>query len=232
MENKLTRNMNRTIDYFRALIRIPRVTKQEDDIDFIFSNKYINILQIKSEFFNLLDLIKEKKPKVMMEIGTLKGGSLFFFSRSIAKNAFIISLDSFPDLKNKNLKKYMTIKLLKKIPLKNQKFHLITNDSHSENAIRKVKYLLEDKIDFLFIDGDHSYEGVKKDFEIYSPLVKEGGIIAFHDIKQFMSRKDPNSNVGKFWGEIKNKYKHMEFVENKNQIDFGIGVIIKNKLKK
>ena len=34
----------------------------------------------------------------------------------------------------------------------------------------------------LFIDGDHSYEGVKKDFEMWSPFVVKGGLIAFHDV--------------------------------------------------
>jgi hypothetical protein len=37
------------------------------------------------------------------------------------------------------------------------------------------------KIDFLFIDGDHSYEGVKKDFELYSTILSEKGIIMLHD---------------------------------------------------
>jgi len=36
-------------------------------------------------------------------------------------------------------------------------------------------------IDLLFIDGDHSYEGVKKDFELYSKLVSEHGMILIHD---------------------------------------------------
>lgn len=36
-------------------------------------------------------------------------------------------------------------------------------------------------IDMLFIDGDHSYEGVKLDYEKWSPHVKKGGVIAFHD---------------------------------------------------
>jgi len=40
------------------------------------------------------------------------------------------------------------------------------------------------KLDFLFIDGDHSYEGVRRDFEMYSPLVREGGIICMQCIKQ------------------------------------------------
>lgn len=36
-------------------------------------------------------------------------------------------------------------------------------------------------IAFLWIDGDHSYEGAKSDFDLFSPWVVEGGVIAFHD---------------------------------------------------
>ena len=36
-------------------------------------------------------------------------------------------------------------------------------------------------MDFLFIDGDHSYEGVKIDFELYSNLLSPTGIIMLHD---------------------------------------------------
>ena len=37
-------------------------------------------------------------------------------------------------------------------------------------------------IDLIFIDGDHSYEGVKADVESWLPKVKDGGIVVFHDI--------------------------------------------------
>jgi hypothetical protein len=40
------------------------------------------------------------------------------------------------------------------------------------------------KIDYLHIDGDHSYEGVKKDFELYSQIMSENGIITIHDTDQ------------------------------------------------
>jgi predicted O-methyltransferase YrrM len=49
-------------------------------------------------------------------------------------------------------------------------------------TLEEVKRILGgEKADFLFIDGDYTYEGVKRDL-MYSPLVREGGIIAFHDI--------------------------------------------------
>jgi len=47
------------------------------------------------------------------------------------------------------------------------------------------------ELNFLFIDGDHTYEGVRKNFEMYSPLVRRGGIVAFHDIVP-----RPPENVG------------------------------------
>ncbi|MEM4489080.1 MAG: class I SAM-dependent methyltransferase [Desulfurococcaceae archaeon] len=64
-----------------------------------------------------------------------------------------------------------------------QGIHLIRADSHDPKTLEIVRKILGDRgLDFLFIDGDHTYEGVKKDFEMYSPLVEKGGMIAFHDI--------------------------------------------------
>ena len=47
----------------------------------------------------------------------------------------------------------------------------------SKDALDDVK----EPISFLYIDGDHTYEGVKSDFELWEPKVKIGGTIGFHD---------------------------------------------------
>ena len=87
-----------------------------------------------------------------------------------------------------------------------------------------VKNILSGRqVDFLFIDGLHTYEGVKSDFEMYSNLVRNGGIIAFHDIVPY-----PEYGINKFWNEIKNNYKNFEIVKDRNQdLGFGIGIIYK-----
>jgi hypothetical protein len=56
------------------------------------------------------------------------------------------------------------------------KTYLLNDNSHNPS---NLKYLPK-KFDVLFIDGDHSYTGVKKDYLIYSKLVNDG-IIGFHD---------------------------------------------------
>ena len=47
----------------------------------------------------------------------------------------------------------------------------------SEEAINDI----DEELDFVYVDGDHHYEAVKKDIELYYPKIKEGGMICFHD---------------------------------------------------
>jgi hypothetical protein len=75
------------------------------------------------------------------------------------------------------------IPLYESFAIHNQRVYLIRGDSYANSTLKKVKEILDEQgLSFLFIDGDHTYEGVKKDFEMYSNLVGEGGVIAFHDI--------------------------------------------------
>lgn len=76
------------------------------------------------------------------------------------------------------------------------------------------------EIGLLFIDGDHRYEGVKRDFELYSAEVSDGGMIVFHDIA------NPKFGVQEFWREVKGEFKSEEVIEEEGS--FGIGIIHKD----
>jgi len=53
-------------------------------------------------------------------------------------------------------------------------------------VVRETFFAAEDvTIDFLHIDADHHYDGVKRDWDLYSPLVAEGGVITLHDTVNF-----------------------------------------------
>jgi predicted O-methyltransferase YrrM len=116
------------------------------------------------------------------------------------------------------------IPLYKSFALPNQQIHLIRADSHHRGTLEQVEAILGgEQIDFLFIDGDHSYEGVKMDFEMHSPLVKKGGLIAFHDVA--VQPPETGCEVNRFWNEIKRKYEYIEIVENWDQKEAGIGLL-------
>lgn len=203
---------------------------QSDNIDdvihysFYVLGELIRPIQIYEEFKKFLQVFKDKSPKTILEIGTANGGSLFSLCKLAPKDAIIVSIDlpegkfggGYPEWKTP------IYKLFKK---DEQQLFLLREDSHLEQTVTKIKEILNGKqIDFLFIDGDHSYEGVKKDFEMYSSLVKNDGIIAFHDIAPNGLEKF-TGGVPRFWKEIKNKYVHKEFVENENQVGYGIGCL-------
>jgi len=196
----------------------------DDILRIAFNSDFIRPVQIMYEIKNLLSILEKVKPKVILEIGTARGGTLFLFSNIAHEEAILISVDLFQSIEKRILFKY--------IKKEKQKIFLIQGDSHSIKTLRKIEGILrDDKVDFLFIDADHSYEGVKKDFEMYSPLVRKGGIIAFHDIipdyytKYGIKTDLWAGEVYKFWNEIKGKYKHLEIIKDRNQDAFGIGVL-------
>ena len=105
-----------------------------------------------------------------------------------------------------------------------QKIHFVREDSHLQQTLHSIQSILGvQKLDFLFINGDHTYEGVKKDFEMYSSLVKKGGLIGFHDI--CVSAAGSGCEVSKLWKTLKNKYNYKEIIENPKQGWAGIGLI-------
>jgi hypothetical protein len=73
-------------------------------------------------------------------------------------------------------------KMLKRNNLKNftlTKIDVINNRSDFELKLNNL--LNKNPIDFAFIDADHSYIGIKNDFEVVYPRLSKQGIIAFHD---------------------------------------------------
>ncbi len=184
----------------------------------------IRPIQIQEEFEKFLETFKEKSPKIIVEIGTENGGSLFSLCKLAPEDAIIISIDLPEGEFGGGYEEWRT-PLYKLFKQEKQQLFLLREDSHSKKTIAKIKGILNDRqIDFLFIDGDHSYEGVKKDFEMYSPLVQKGGVVAFHDIAPNGLEKF-TGGVPKFWKEAKTSYAHKEFIQDTNQIGYGIGCL-------
>jgi predicted O-methyltransferase YrrM len=188
-------------------------------IDLIISIKPI---QIKEEIIEFLNYITKIKVNIVLEIGTANGGTFFLFSRIANRSAELLSIDCYPSSNCRGYPDYK-IPLYRSFACSNQKVHLLRANSHDPKTLESIKRILEGKkIDLIFIDGDHSYDGVKKDFKMYFPLVREGGIIAFHDIAP--RPKESPFQVDRFWNEIKEEFKYIE-IGNKDHGIAGIGIL-------
>lgn len=70
----------------------------------------------------------------------------------------------------------------------------VVGNTHQDYTIFQVEQILKEKgnrkVDFLFIDGSHWPEDVKKDLTYYGRLVKNNGIIGFHDTRLMRSYWD------------------------------------------
>ena len=154
------------------------------------------ISQIKEEVCHLYELIQlnmcgKGMHTNALEIGAFQGGT----------GSFLNSI--FDDVWSLDLNPYAGT------PELPQLCKTIQGNNH-DSAVVKMVEALGVEFDVIFIDGDHSYEGVKKDFENYSPFCRKGGMVCFHDIVKSDWHASHNCFVDKFWNEIKNEYPHKE----------------------
>lgn len=75
----------------------------------------------------------------------------------------------------------------------------ILADSHSPITVAQVVGAIRHPVDLVFIDGDHSFLGVQADYQLYAPLVRTGGVVAFHDIADTEFHRDRGVDVARFW---------------------------------
>lgn len=164
--------------------------------------------QNSTELAFLLEDVSVISPKVIVEIGVDRGGSIKTWFEAFSPDVII-------GIENGTADQVF-------VP----NCRIVRGDSQDPRILEHVKSVLgERQIDFLFIDGDHTYKAVKKDFELYAPLVRRGGMIAFHDIgldPVVDSRWVGLVEVKTLWEEIRDKYKYREY---RSETGTGTGVI-------
>lgn len=137
---------------------------------------------------------------VVVEIGSWMGASTCFIASGLRyKNSKVYAVDNFQGLStcgedaswyNRHFKQLGTHSTLE---IFQRNFHELGLEQRAQpvvsDSIAAVAKLesLRGRVDFIFIDGDHSYDACKADIEAWAPMVRKGGVMAFHD---FGSRAD------------------------------------------
>lgn len=211
----------------RELRRLSERARTLDErVDLAFDFDFLGLVDIRplQKRPELLDLARRTaglRPGAVLEVGTADGGTLYALAGAAAADARIVSLD----LPWRGGYHPLRERLYRAFAGPRQAIRLIRADSHAAETVELVRRALDGRpVDVLLIDGDHRYEGVRRDYELYAGLVREGGLIAFHDI--VTGPPEAVGGVPDFWRELKARSEGWEeLVDDPGQGGCGIGLL-------
>lgn len=143
------------------------------------------------EFGALWETVAAAPHARVLEIGSLYGGTLWYWSH-LPKIKTLIAIDVPSNLARVAAEVRAARQSWTGWMDGRVEFVDIEADSHNPSTIERVRGAAgSELLDFVFIDGDHTYEGVRNDWTAWSPLVRPGGLVAFHDTWPNGDRKEP-----------------------------------------
>jgi hypothetical protein len=167
------------------------------------------------------DLVANLKPKKIVELGTHYGTSLWCFSQSAKDQRIDVEINAVDTWEGEKHAGFYGKEVFEKVKeIKNTFYPDLRINLMRKKFEEAVSDFQKNSIDILHIDGLHTYEAVKNDFEAWLPKVKLNGIILFHDIKV----GEMDFGVYKLWIELKEKYQTIEFFQS-----FGLGILFLNE---
>ncbi len=164
------------------------------------------------------DIVAAIRPRLIVELGTYSGLSYFTFCQAIQEQGIESVAYAVDTWEGDEHTGAYGEEIFGKVR------------DHAREHYRGFTYLLrttfneavaqfdEDSIELLHIDGLHTYDAVKQDFENWFPKVKAGGIVLFHDIEARLK----DYGVRKLWEELSAQYQSFSF-----QHGYGLGVLRK-----
>ena len=182
------------------------------------------MIQNYDEIHGAVEFILKENISNFLEIGTNQGGT--FYAWTCASNPGVrISIDiPHGPFGTRNYNENARNNVLSGYP---GECLFISGSSHDKgNRALARKFLNKRKLDFLFIDGDHTELGVTKDLMLYKELVRHNGWIGFHDIKPTEYHHSNNCFVDVLWSKLEGN--KVEFVDKSSQFG-GIGFIQYNE---
>lgn len=138
------------------------------------------------EWEQTLRLFRLRDPRTVLEVGSDFGGTLKGWLLNAAPGATIVNVDD----RAVDAETWQGWARARGSTL-----HTIRGDSRAAETIAQAA--THAPYDWIFIDADHSYDFVSLDWRNYGPLVRPGGVVAFHDINE-----RNGYGVSQLWREI------------------------------
>jgi hypothetical protein len=170
--------------------------------------------------FFAYDLVRNVRPAKIVELGTHNGHSFFSFCQAVKDGYLNTELYAIDTWKGDEQAGFYDQSVWLNVNRIKDTFY----SSIRINLVRKsfdeaVDDFRDKSIDILHIDGCHTYEAVKNDFERWVGKVKDNGIVLFHDTKEIHD----DYGVFRLWDELGKQYKTIDFYHS-----HGLGILFKS----
>jgi len=162
-------------------------------------------------------IIEALSPRIFVELGTHTGNSYFAFCQSVAHHKLDTRCYAVDTWKGDPHAGFYDNRVYEDVSA----YH----DRHYAAFSRLMRMTFDDaachfsdrSIDLLHIDGLHTYEAVRHDFELWLPKMSDRGVVLFHDINV----RANDFGVWKFWEEACRLYPYVSFEHS-----HGLGVLL------
>lgn len=162
-------------------------------------------------------LIDELKPKLLVELGTHIGNSYFSMCQSVVKNNLESKCYAVDTWQGDEHAGFYGDSIYNDVCLYNDSKYASFSTLMRMTFDEALDSFENESIDLLHIDGLHTFEAVKHDFETWFPKVsKKNGVILFHDINIY----ERGFGVYELWNQLKLEYPFFEFSHSA-----GLGVL-------
>ncbi len=157
-----------------------------------------------------------QRPTCFVELGTHRGASFFAFCQAVSELQLPTRCYAIDNWQGDEHAGHYGEDIYKAVKEHNEEHYSRFAQLLRKDFNEAVEYFEDQSIDLLHIDGFHTYEAVKNDFETWLPKLTENAVVIFHDTNVH----EREFGVFKFFGELKEKYRHFEFSHG-----YGLGVI-------
>lgn len=162
-------------------------------------------------------IMAECQPKVFVELGTHSGNSYFSFCQAVRDKGLMTRCYAVDTWKGDEQAGFYGDHVYELVNGHNESQYKSFSTLYRMTFDEALAKFQDQSVDLLHIDGLHTYEAVRHDFETWFPKLAPGALVLSHDIKVTHGE----FGVWKFWAELKEKYpQNFEFRHS-----HGLGVI-------
>lgn len=165
-------------------------------------------------------LVEMQRPELLVELGTHAGASFFSFCQSVVENNLPTKCFAVDTWQGDEHAGHYGEEMFSEVSNYHQSHYASFSRLLRMTFDEALAEFADHTVDLLHIDGLHTYEAVKHDFETWLPKMSERGVILFHDTQV----RERGFGVWKFWTEVSCNYPHFEFHHA-----YGLGVLLVGK---